>query len=138
MATTIHRFASTDLDGVLHLCRAEDWPSLPADPDRALRALTAPGVTTVVARDANRVIGFAQVLSDGTIQAYLAVLVVDADFRSHGIGRQLIATALELAGGQRIDLLADPASVGFYDRLPHRTLRGFRLYPPLDEPLPEH
>jgi len=32
-------FATEHIDGVLRLCEAEGWPSLPADRDRALRAL---------------------------------------------------------------------------------------------------
>jgi hypothetical protein len=42
------------LAGVLALCVAEDWPSLPADPARAARVLTAPGMTTVVATEGER------------------------------------------------------------------------------------
>jgi ribosomal protein S18 acetylase RimI-like enzyme len=134
---TIERFSGDDLGGVLALCRAEGWPSLPEDPARALRALTAPGVTTIVARDEHRVIGLAPLLSDGEIQAYLATLAVDAAHRRAGIGRRLVEAAVALAGGARVDLLAEDAATEFYDRLPHKRLPGFRLYPPLDEPLPD-
>ncbi|MCY1140222.1 hypothetical protein OWR29_19660 [Actinoplanes sp. Pm04-4] len=68
----IRPFEPGDLPGVLHLCEAEGWPSFPANPPRALRILTAPGVTTVVALDAGAVIGFAELFSDGELQAYLA------------------------------------------------------------------
>ena len=67
-----------DLDGVLRLCEAEGWPSFPADPERASRVLTAPGVTTVVAVDDQRVVGFAQLFNDGELQAFLANIAVDA------------------------------------------------------------
>lgn len=137
MDATIERFDDDDLEGVLTLCRAEGWPSLPGDPERALRALTAPGVTTLVAHDGGQVIGFAQILSDGEIQAYLALIAVDPSRRGEGIGRRLIETAIAVAGGSRIDLLADDAATGFYDRLAHRALPGYRLFPPLDEPLPD-
>ena len=49
---------------------AEGWPSLPDDPARALRILTAPGVTTVVAVIQGEVIGFAELFSDGEIQDF--------------------------------------------------------------------
>lgn len=137
MSITIERFSREDLAAVLDLCRAEGWPSLPDDPVRALRALTAPGVTTLVARSDEKVIGFAQMLSDGEIQAYLACIAVDPDRRGQGIGRRLIESALATAGGQRIDLLADPSATDFYDGLPHRALPGYRLYLPLDQPLPD-
>ena len=138
VAYSIQRFSDQDLPGVLSLCEAEAWPSFPEDPDRALRALTAPGVTTVVARDGEDVVGFAQLLSDGENQAYLASVAVATAQRGKGLGRGLIETAVKLAGGVRIDLLTDDGAVDFYDRLPHRRKRGYRLYPPLDEPLAEH
>ena len=134
---TVERFDRQDLDGVLTLCRAEGWPSLPEDPVRALRALMAPGVVTVIARDHDRVVGFAQLLSDGEIQAYLACIAVETGHRGKGIGTRLIEAALATAGGRRIDLLSDESATGYYDRLPHRTMTGYRLYPPLDEPLPD-
>ena len=65
----IRRFRPDDLSGILRLCEAENWPSFPEDPPRANRALTAPGVTTVVAVEADQVIGFAQMQSDGEVQA---------------------------------------------------------------------
>lgn len=137
MRVEISKFTERDLVGVLALCEAEAWPSFPEDPDRALRALTAPGVTTVVAREVGEVFGFAQLLSDGEIQAYLAAVVVAPGHRGQGVGKALIEAALTLAGGFRVDLLTDDGAVGFYDRLPHRKKAGYRLYLPLDEPLPD-
>jgi ribosomal protein S18 acetylase RimI-like enzyme len=127
--TALAPFVPQHLDGVLALCVTEGWPSLPADPVRALRALTAPGVTTVVALDGADVVGFAQLMSDGEIQAYLALLAVRADRRRSGLGRALVAEAVRLAGGQRVDLLSDDDAAAFYERLPHRRKHGFRLYP---------
>jgi ribosomal protein S18 acetylase RimI-like enzyme len=123
-------FAAAHLDGVLRLCTAEGWPSFPADPDRALRALTAPGVTTVVAVDGAFAAGFAQLLSDGAVQAYLALLAVDAAYRRQGLGRALVYEALRQAGGMRVDLLTEDDAAAFYESLPHRRKDGFRLYPP--------
>jgi ribosomal protein S18 acetylase RimI-like enzyme len=122
-------FRVDDLPGVLRLCEAEGWPSLPADAARALRILTAPGVTTVVAVDGDVVVGFAELFSDGELQAYLANLAVDAARRGAGIGRRLVAEALRLAGGERIDLLSEDGATGFYRAFPHFEKPGFRLYP---------
>ena len=70
-----------DLAGVVALRAAEPWPSYTQDPQRTWRALTAPGVTTIVAAEDGRVVGFAQVLSDGQIAAFLSLLLVAADRR---------------------------------------------------------
>jgi hypothetical protein len=42
-----------------------------------LQRLTAPGVTSVVSVDGERVVGFADMLSDGEIQAFLAIHLSD-------------------------------------------------------------
>ena len=131
----IRLFRAADLDDVVELCAAEGWPSFPEDPARALRALTAPGVTTVVADRAGRVVAFAQLLSDGEIQAHLSLIAVHHDARRQGLARQLLRFALARAGGSRIDLITDTAPA-FYSALPHRRLEGFRIWPQIDE-LPE-
>jgi len=116
------------LDGVIALCVAEGWPNFPEDPERAHRTLTAPGVTTVVALDGDRVVGFAQVQSDGEIQAHLSSIAVDRSLRRSGVGRELVARAFALAGGIRIDLITDSAE-DFYEAFAHRRKEGFRIYP---------
>lgn len=124
----VRPFAAGDLDGVIALCAAEGWPSFPEDPARALRALTAPGVTTVVAVESADVVGFAQLLSDGEIQAHLSLIAVAASHRRRGIALAMLKAALERAGGIRIDLVTDTAPE-FYAALPHRRFDGFRIYP---------
>jgi ribosomal protein S18 acetylase RimI-like enzyme len=125
----IHPFCADHLDGVLALCVAEGWPSLPEDPVRALRILTAPGVTTVVAVIEGEVVGFGELFSDGELQAFLTSLAVSVRYRGRGIGRALVEESLRVAGGERIDLLSEEASVGFYESFPHFRKPGFRLYP---------
>jgi len=128
MAIACRKFEPSDLETVLDLCRQEGWPSFVNDPPRALRALTAPGVTTIVASVESRIVGFAQLLSDGEIQAHLSLIAVHKAFRRRGIARTLIEHALLEAGGERIDLVTDTAPE-FYSALPHRRMHGFRLYP---------
>lgn len=122
-------FVREHLDGIVALCAAEGWPSLPEDPARAARVLTAPGVSTVVATDDAAVVGFATVLSDGEIQAYLSLLVVASTHRGAGIGRRLVELTARGAGGIRVDLLAEEGAEGFYETFAHRRKAGFRIYP---------
>ncbi len=117
------------LPWVLRLCEAAGWPSFPADPARALRALTAPGVVTVVAVEDGEVVGFAQMLIDGEIQAYLCDVAVATSMRGRGLGKKLVEAAFARSGAQRIDLLALEESEGFYRRFDHRTTPGYRIYP---------
>jgi ribosomal protein S18 acetylase RimI-like enzyme len=122
-------YAEVDLPGVIAICVAEGWPSYPEDPARAHRALTAPGATSVVAVDGDRIVGFAHMLSDGEIQAFLSNLAVASTHRRRGIARQLIAEALERAGGIRVDLITETADA-FYETLPGKRSSGYRIYPP--------
>jgi hypothetical protein len=83
-------FEAAHLDGVLSLCRAEGWPTLPADPDGALRVLPALGTVTVMALSTDgEVVGFAHALSNG-LTAYLAELVVAVEHRGRGVARSVI------------------------------------------------
>jgi GNAT superfamily N-acetyltransferase len=122
------RYEGDDLPGVLALCEAENWPSLPADPARTHRLLTNPGVTAFVAVDDGAVVGFIYLLSDGEVQAYIALMAVESAKRRRGIGTRLIQEAFAVCGAQRVDLLS--AADGFYERLGHERWVGFRLYPP--------
>jgi ribosomal protein S18 acetylase RimI-like enzyme len=82
-----------------------------------------------VAIEQRSVVGFAEMLSDGELQAYLALVAVDAGRRGEGIGRRLVAEALAMAGAERVDLLSESASFEFYRSFPHVEKPGFRLYP---------
>lgn len=124
----IVRFERSQLLGIVKLCAQEGWPTFPSDHDRALRALNAPGVVTVVAVDAAQVIGFAQLQTDGAIQAHLSLIAVSEEYRRQGIGRKLIETAFALSGAERIDLITETASE-FYKSFAHRTMSGYRIYP---------
>ncbi|CAN5133438.1 hypothetical protein BH20ACT13_BH20ACT13_01640 [soil metagenome] len=106
---------------------------MPADPERAVRALTAPGVVTVVAVAGEEVVGFAQMLTDGEIQAYLCNLAVDPRWRRQGIGKRLLDEMFARSGAARVDLLAVSGSEPFYSSFEHRTLPGYRIYPGNDQ-----
>lgn len=117
------------IPGIMRLCKREGWPSFLEDPDRTWRALTAPGVITAVARVNGQVAGFAQLQTDGLVQAHLSLIVVDSAHRRQGIGRRLIEDCFARAGVSRIDLISTEGSDAFYDSFPHRRFPGYRIYP---------
>jgi GNAT superfamily N-acetyltransferase len=121
-------YEANDLPGVIALCVAEDWASLPGDPARTHRLLTNPGVTSYVAVEDGVVVGFIYLLSDGELQAYIALMAVAALKRRQGIGTRLIQEAFAVCGAQRLDLLS--AADDFYERLNHERWVGYRLHPP--------
>jgi ribosomal protein S18 acetylase RimI-like enzyme len=123
--TELRAFAREHLDGALRLFAAEEWQTYTNDAERTYRALTAPGSTTLVAVDAERVVALVQLQSDGEIQAHLSALVVAARWRRRGLGRTLLREALARAGGIRIDLLSRSGT--YYLALGADSIPGFRL-----------
>jgi ribosomal protein S18 acetylase RimI-like enzyme len=116
---------------VAALCASEGWETW-ADPGRTRRALTAPGVSAVVAIDEDEMVGAAHMVSDGSVAAYMAMLMVSEPNRSRGIGRALVAELFARSGARRLDLLAEAEAAPFYRSLRHREFSGFRLYPGTD------
>jgi ribosomal protein S18 acetylase RimI-like enzyme len=111
------------------LCEQEGWPSFLEDPDKTWRALTAPGVITIVATSGERVLGFAQLQTDGAIQAHLSNIAVDRNQRREGIGRRLIEEAFAQSNAKRIDLVSTEGAHSFYESFAHNRIPGYRIYP---------
>ncbi|WP_216325773.1 GNAT family N-acetyltransferase [Deinococcus aestuarii] len=129
MVVGVRPIEPSHLPGIMALCAVEGSGSYAEEADLTWRALTSPGVTSLVAVQEDRVIGVAQMLGDGVIQAFLVLLVVHPDARGKGLGRRLVEEAFARAGGKRVDLLAEEGAEAFYTRFAHRRKPGFRLYP---------
>jgi len=122
-------FSPTHVDGVLALCQALEWPSYSVDASVTERALSAPGGTTVVARDGTTIVGLAQIMGDGVVQAHLSLVGVLPSHRRRGVARQLVVEAFRSSGGKWLDLQAESGSEPFYRSFIHQESVGFRLYP---------
>jgi ribosomal protein S18 acetylase RimI-like enzyme len=119
------------LDALLRLCKGEGWISFAANPERAGRAMTGPGVTALVAIEVEeqRALGFSQAVGDGCFGGYLCMLLVDPQARGRGIGKALVERTLVESGVLRLDLLSSDRAMSLYERFPHNKIPGFRLYP---------
>jgi ribosomal protein S18 acetylase RimI-like enzyme len=122
----IATFEAAHVEGVVRLCAAEDWPSW--TPENVEAAFSAPGVIALTALSDGKVIGAAELLTDGRVMAYLGLLIVDRRFRGRGIGRALIGELFERSGLVRIDLLSEGGSTAFYEALPHKVKPGYRIH----------
>ncbi len=121
----LQSFTRAHTRGALDLFAAEGWGTYTADPERTVRALSAPGCTTLLALDGATVVALIQLQSDGEIQAHLSALLVARSWRRRGLGRQLLHQALKQAGGIRIDVLTQTEA--FYESLGGQRTPGFRL-----------
>ncbi len=122
----IEPFSEAHADEVVALCRAEGWPSWTHE--KVARAFSAPGVLALVALDGDELGGVAELLTDGEVMAYLALLVVSQAARRRGVGRELIRHLLGQSGLSRMDLLSEAESTAFYESFPHKQKPGYRLY----------
>jgi ribosomal protein S18 acetylase RimI-like enzyme len=121
----IEPFAHAHLDGLIALLAAEGWTEYTEDVERTYRALSAPGVTTLIALADGRVVGAIQVQSDGVIQAHVSMLLIDTEWRGHRLGSRLLHDGLERAGGLWLDIRT--RTEGYYERLGATRSLGFRL-----------
>ncbi len=98
----------------------------------------------VLAKDADRVVGFVTALTDGVLMAYLPLLEVLPEYQGRGIGTELVRRVLgeldrhhrELSGDPDggmygIDLCCDDDVVPFYRRLGFQRVNGMVLRPTL-------
>jgi ribosomal protein S18 acetylase RimI-like enzyme len=122
---SIEPFTKAHLDGLIALVAAEGWSAYTADVDRTHRALTAPGVTTLVAIADGNVVGAVQVQSDGLIQAHVSMLLIARNSRGVGLGSRLLRDGLERGGGLQLDVRT--RTEGYYERLGASRSLGFRL-----------
>jgi predicted N-acetyltransferase YhbS len=124
----IEAASEVDVEAVAALGEREGWTSW-ADRERTRRALGAPGASTLVAREGDRIVGAAHAVSDGEICTYLGMLLVDSSNRGRGIGSALVDELFRREGFRRMDLLTVDDAAAFYERLSHQRFPGFRLYP---------
>ena len=76
-------------------------------------------LTYVCAYDAERLIGFVNVATDGGVHAFLLDTSVDPDYRRHGIGSELVRRAVGACRGTGVTWLHvdyEPHLEDFYQR----------------------
>jgi predicted N-acetyltransferase YhbS len=97
-----------------------------AGPLQALNRVTSRNAhrPALVALADGQVVGIAQTLSDGEVQAFLSILLVAGSRRGAGIGSALVQEALRRTPGTRLDLIS--CADDFYRALGFRPVSGFR------------
>ena len=82
---------------------------------RLRRALAK--TVNIGAWDAGRLVGVVRVLDDGYTFTAVADLIVDPDYQGLGIGRRLMAEALNVSADNRLFVDAPPECAGFFERI---------------------
>lgn len=119
MANGLEYMASLDvLDESMLTGFFEGWASRPS-PQTHLRILRG-STHVVLARDieSRRIVGFINAISDGVNSAFIPLLEVLHDYRSRGIGSELVKRMLDLLRDYPcIDLCCDPELQSLYSKL---------------------
>ena len=85
----------------------------------ALRRSCEQSAHVAVARDGDRVVGMARMLSDGVCNAYLLDVWTASTHRRRGVGSAMVRLLAERVPGQHIGLQTDDAQA-FYEHLGYR------------------
>ena len=86
---------------------------------QALRASFERSAHVAIARDSDRVVGMARLLSDGVCNAYLLDVWTMSAYRRQGIGTAMVRQLMSRVPGQHIGLQTDDAEA-FYASLGYR------------------
>ena len=87
---------------------------------RIARLVTTVSISLVARNESGTIVGVLFGLTDFAYWLYVTDLGVDREYTSQGIGRQLMKTAHEKAGGEKdiaVYLIANENAVPFYEKL---------------------
>lgn len=106
----------------------EGWPN-PPSPETHLEILRGSlHVALAVERDTAQVVGFANLVGDGVLAAYLPLLEVLPRHRSRGIATRLVHMLLHAARDcYMLDVACDDELVPFYERFGMRRSNAMML-----------
>lgn len=88
--------------------------------DRVSKLVKNVSISLVARNESGTVVGVLFGLTDFAYWLYVTDLGVDRAYTGQGIGRQLIKTAHEIAGGEKniaVYLISNENTVGFYEKL---------------------
>lgn len=101
---------------VVSLYKVNNWSS--AEKPKELLAALRNSHCLVTARDAERLIGLGNAISDGYLVVYFPHMLVHPAFQGQGVGRRMMAAMLErYSGFHQKMLVADGRAIGFYRSL---------------------
>jgi ribosomal protein S18 acetylase RimI-like enzyme len=121
MEVTYRPLDVDDHEQVRQLVIDTGWGKRAKDPERFRRMMEGAD-RTVVALDADRVVGFARALFDDASNGYISMVAVAVDRQGRGIGRELVRRLMAVKEPRQITWVLRSAreSTGFWEKM------GFR------------
>ena len=91
------------------------WPNPPKE--EVFLKLLKGSYRIVLALDNEKVVGFITAISDGVLSAYIPLLEVLPEYKSKGIGKELVSKMKdELQDLYMVDLLCDEGLIPYYEK----------------------
>ncbi|MCS0669883.1 GNAT family N-acetyltransferase [Cytobacillus firmus] len=114
-----YEFAIPDQDQLFQLYENDGWNEYLKLPKEKLHKAMEQSWLVISAYDGECLIGTGRIISDGVINAYLCGLIVDPDYRSQGIGKEMVRRLAEECSKARlhVQLLAEEEKAGYYEKL---------------------
>lgn len=102
-----------------------DWPNPPSPKTHLQLLKNSNKVVLALDKEKNQVVGFITAISDGVLSAYIPLLEVLPEYKSKGIGKDLVKRMLhELEDIYMVDLCCDDDLVAYYEQLDMKQTNG--------------
>ena len=101
---------------LIRLLLAVGWDPRTTDPGR-LRTSSERSTAVVTAWDGERLVGHARALHDGSMSAYVSMVIVHPRYQALGVGRRLMERLMVVLEGMRVSLSAADGMADWYARL---------------------
>jgi ribosomal protein S18 acetylase RimI-like enzyme len=99
----------------------------PPSPEKHLQLLRAASYV-MLAKDGERVVGFANAISDGVLSAYIPLVEILPEYQGQGIGTELVRQLFEkLRHLYMVDIVCDATVAPFYERFGMYTAYGMMM-----------
>ena len=104
-----------NIDQLIHLFRQAGW--LDKTDETRIKSMIENSTIVVTAWDDQRMVGFARSLTDFVFNGQINNVVVDEEYKYHGIGKRLVEKILSSSEKVSYILRPDPDNIGFYEKL---------------------
>jgi len=129
-AVNYESVTSAPVEEIIELYKAAGWWQENPEARAAIPNMIRGSFCFMVARSLEgRIVGMARVLSDGYSDAYIQDVVVLDNYRSRGVGRELVRRLTQFCVSRKISwigLVAEPGTQGLYEDLGFGPLVGYQ------------
>ncbi len=124
-SVTFRKYDDRDFIDIQQMNHREGWNNLVERGEETKASWKNSNIAYVVTVDEN-IIAYIRGLTDEQITLYICELLIQEEFRSYGIGRELLEYVHRLYPKTRIEMLASSSSQTYYEHLGYRSFYGYR------------